>query len=161
MLDATLEESAPSLLGFGGVVIDGIFVEGAPNMIRAGLEEQAPSFSGAVDDGITSFVFGVDEEDTIGGVDLVGDAFLAQIGHSPSVVGRNFSTILELESLAPLGLDEPGATELAGAALSELVAHSLEAISLALTATLLARCFVALDMTGVKPSSGLKLTSWS
>jgi hypothetical protein len=65
MLEAALEESAPSLLGAGGVVVDGIFVEGAPNMIRAGLEEQAPSFSGAVDDGIASFVFGVDEEDTI------------------------------------------------------------------------------------------------
>jgi hypothetical protein len=50
MLEAALEESAPSLLGAGGVVVDGIFVEGAPNMIRAGLEEQAPSFSGAVDE---------------------------------------------------------------------------------------------------------------
>jgi hypothetical protein len=66
-----------------------------------------------------------------------------------------------------LGLDELGATTLVGAALltgvalRQLVARSLEAIILALAATLLARLLAALDMTGVKPSSGLELTSWS
>jgi len=92
---------------------------------------------------------------------LVGDALLAQIGHSPSVAGRNFGAILELGDLVLLGLDEPGATTLEDVALRTLVARSLEAIILALAATLLARRFAALDMTGVNPSSGLELTSWS
>ena len=110
------------------------------------------------DDGIAPFVFGVDANDTLG--DVGDGAFLARIGHSPNVVGRKFGAILELEGLTPLGLEELGATELVGTALRQLVAHSLEAAILALAAVLLALRLAALDMTGVKPSSGLELTSW-
>jgi hypothetical protein len=130
-------------------------------MLGAGLEEPAPSSTGAGESGIAPFVFGVDEEDTIGDFNLVGDNFLAQIGHSPSVVGRNLGAILELEGLVPLGLDELGETTLEDVAMCTLVARSLEAISLALAATLPAHRFAALDMTGVNPSAGLALTSWS
>ena len=77
------------------------------------------------------------------------------------MAGRNFGAILELGDLVLLGLDEPGATTLEDVALRTLVACSLEAIILALAATLLARRFAALDMTGVNPSSALELTSWS
>jgi len=75
------------------------------------------------------------------------------------MVGQNFGVIFELGDLVLLGLDEPGATTLEDVALRTLVARSLEAIILALAATLLARRFAALDMTGVNPSSALELTS--
>ena len=46
-------------------------------MLGAGLEEPAPCLSLVIEGGISPLVFGVDEEDIIGGVDLVGDALLA------------------------------------------------------------------------------------
>ena len=64
------------------------------------------------------------------------------------MAGRNFGAIFELGDLVLLGLDEPGVTTLEDVALRTLVACSLEAIILASVATLLARRFAALDMTG-------------
>ena len=46
-------------------------------MLGAGFEEPAPNLSCVIEGCISPLVFGVDEEDIIGGIDLVGDALLA------------------------------------------------------------------------------------
>jgi len=144
-------------------VVGAIFVGAAPSMPGASLGGQAPNLLivGGVGVVIPPFAFAVDEEDAISEVDLAGDALLVQTGHSPSVAGRKLRATLELEGLDELAATTlVGAALLTGAALRQLVARSLEAI-LALAATLLARRLAALDVTGVKPSSGLESTSWS